>query len=245
MRDVKLIVTTSWDDVTVLDLKLLDLLDKYKLKGSFYVIGKLVGKRVSEDQLRHISETHEIGAHTMKHVTLTRVSNEEAKKEIKESKRFLEKIIENEVTSFAYPKGKYNKKHVKMVKDAGFVCARTIEPFYFEAAGDPYEIPVSLWAFPHKFRDLNAIRRLIKNFPFIAVNPLLIKNWNTLGKEIFDVLIEQGGIFHVFGHAWQVNEIEGWTKLEDLFCHMAFQKKAIYTTLTEYVKMHFRNCTTR
>ena len=242
VQNAKLIITTSWDDVTDLDLKLCNLLDTYKLKGSFYVIGKLIGKKISEDQLRQISENHEIGAHTMRHATLTRISNEEARREIAESKRILEKCIHKEVTSFAYPKGKYSKNHVKMVKDAGFVCARTIEPFYFKAEGNPYEIPVSLWAFPHKFSDLSAIRRLISNFPIVAVNPLLIKNWHELGKEVFNVLIERGGVFHVFGHAWQVNNIKAWRKLEDLFCHIAFRKKTGYTTLTEYAKTYLGKC---
>jgi len=236
MQESKLILVTSWDDVTELDVKLANLLDSYGLKGSFYVIGKSLGKRVSKDQLLDMSQTHEIGAHTMTHPTLTTISDEEARREIAGSKTFLERTLGKQITSFAYPRGKYNKRHVMMAKEAGFFCARTIEPFYFKNTGKPYEVPVSIWAFPHKFRDLNAISRLIRSFPSVATKPLLIKNWNKLGKEIFDFLIEQGGVFHIFGHAWQIDDIDGWKRLEDLFGYVAHRKNVVYTTVTGYAE---------
>ena len=61
----------------------------------------------------------------MTHVNLTKVDNETAQKEIAQSKEAVEKLTGISCESFAYPYGRYNEKHVEMVKDAGFATAVT------------------------------------------------------------------------------------------------------------------------
>ena len=237
MQNDKLFVVTSWDDVTRLDLKLCELLETYKLKGTFFVVNDWIGKEISKDELHHISEGHEIGAHTLHHVNLVHVRREVAKKEISESKRLLEEVIGKPVTSFAYPKGCYNRFHVEMVRDAQYLCARTTKPFCTTLADNPYELNVTIWAYPHPLRDIRGMFRLFKLSPNLVVSPLRVKKWNELGKQIFDVLLESGGVFHVFGHGWQVDEIDGWRKLEDLLAHIAFRKNVTYATMTGHAKL--------
>jgi len=237
MKNNELFVVTSWDDVTKLDLKLCELLETYKLTGTFFVVNNWIGKEISKDELHHISERNEIGAHTLNHVNLMHVQREVAKREISESKRLLEKVVEKPVTSFAYPQGSYDKTHAEMVRDAQYLCARTTKPFCTVPAENPYELDVTIWAYPHALRDLRGMFRLFKLSPNIIFNPLRIKKWDELGKQIFDVLLESGGVFHIFGHAWQVDEIDGWQKLEDLLAHIAFRKNVTYVTMTEYAKL--------
>jgi len=54
------------------------------------------------------------------HVDLTKVSSEDAKIEIVDSKNQLETLIGKKVISFAYPYGSANCDIVQMVKNAGF-----------------------------------------------------------------------------------------------------------------------------
>jgi len=162
LRDAKLYVITSWDDVTKLDLKICDLLERYKLKGTFFVVNNWLGKEISKEELVHISERHEIGAHTLNHVDLTQVTEEVAKKEICDSKRLLENIVEKPITSFAYPEGKYSINHVDMVKNTDYLCARTTKPFFTNQIENPYEMNVTLWAYPHALRDVKGLLRLTK-----------------------------------------------------------------------------------
>jgi len=237
MQNNKLFVITSWDDVTRLDLKLCELLETYKLKGTFFVVNNWIGKKTSKDELLRISEGHEIGAHTLNHVNLTHVPAEGAKREIFESKRLLEKVLGKTVTSFAYPQGCYNKTHVEMVRNAKYLCARTTKPFYTNKAKNPYKLNVTIWAHPHVLRDIRGMFRLFNLSPSLVFTPLRTKKWNELGKQIFDMLLESGGVFHLFGHAWQVDEIDGWRKLEDLLAHIAFRKNVMYATMTEYTKL--------
>jgi len=227
-------VINSWDDVTSLDLKLCDCLETYNLKGTFFVGNNWIGKKISVDELRCISERHEIGAHTVNHVNLLHVCEGVARREISESKKLLEKVIENSIDSFAYPYGLYNKAHVLMVQNANYLCARTTKPFYVNKAENPYELNVTIWAFPHALRDLKGMFRLLRLSPKLIVNPLRIKRWNELGKRIFNILLESGGVFHLHGHAYQIKEKSNLLKLEDLLAHIAFRKDIIYATLSEY-----------
>lgn len=69
----------------------------------------------------------EIGAHTVTHPILARLPAREARREIEESREFLEGLLNERVSLFAYPNGKpgqdYRPEHVEMVRRMGFVAA--------------------------------------------------------------------------------------------------------------------------
>src|SRR3989344_6003683 len=100
-----LYVTTSWDDGDILDTKLAELLSRYGMKGTFYITKQYREKRLSEDEILAISKNHEIGAHTLTHPDLRKLSKEEKMREIKGSKEWLEDMLGKEVVSFCYPSG--------------------------------------------------------------------------------------------------------------------------------------------
>ena len=64
----------------------------------------------------------EFGSHTMRHPRLTRVSLEEARWEIEESRRRLEKDLGREISAFAYPygAGAKDEKLRALVRGAGY-----------------------------------------------------------------------------------------------------------------------------
>ncbi len=67
----------------------------------------------------------EIGSHTLSHPILTRMDDARAKKEIFESKIKVEERLGARVTSFCYPGGYFNQKHVDWVREAGYRSACT------------------------------------------------------------------------------------------------------------------------
>jgi peptidoglycan/xylan/chitin deacetylase (PgdA/CDA1 family) len=67
-----------------------------------------------------------IGAHTMNHYPLNLCSDSLAKEEIMRSKITLESNLDIKVNHFSYPRGHrsdFSKKHIAMIKEAGFVSA--------------------------------------------------------------------------------------------------------------------------
>jgi peptidoglycan/xylan/chitin deacetylase (PgdA/CDA1 family) len=112
----KVLVTTSWDDGHILDMRLASILKKYGISGTFYVSPKdrefMPEQLLTDEQIKELSKEFEIGAHTMTHPHLTDLSDEHALQEIAGSKEYLERLLGKPVTSFCYPAGYYNPKHV-------------------------------------------------------------------------------------------------------------------------------------
>ena len=113
------IVTTSWDDGYKPDLRIVQLLQTYKLKGTFYITPFLGD--LTDLEIKKIDKSQEIGAHSLTHPRLTKISLVEAKKEIKGSKEYLENILGHSIKMFCYPRGEYNEQIKKLVKESGFL----------------------------------------------------------------------------------------------------------------------------
>lgn len=71
----------------------------------------------------------EIGAHTLNHPILSCLDEDQSRREIEGSKRYLERLTESTVTTFAYPNGirdrDYADVHVRQAREAGFEAAVT------------------------------------------------------------------------------------------------------------------------
>ncbi len=80
---VKIIVSTSWDDGSLLDNKLITLLEKYNLSGTFYYCKSTT--QLNDSMIKDIFLKYEIGAHTLTHRRLTDISNDMAVEEIRSS----------------------------------------------------------------------------------------------------------------------------------------------------------------
>jgi peptidoglycan/xylan/chitin deacetylase (PgdA/CDA1 family) len=87
------IVTTSWDDGSILDLKVAELLDRYGLKGAFYLPRSLFAHPLGKNDVIALDNRFEIRAHTLNHVDLTSIAPAEAKEEIEGSKTYLEDLL--------------------------------------------------------------------------------------------------------------------------------------------------------
>ncbi len=69
-----------------------------------------------------------LGSHTLTHPRLTLTGDAEAKKEIFESRRKLEALLNRKVDTFSFPFGAYNDKLVDFCREAGYVRVFTSEP---------------------------------------------------------------------------------------------------------------------
>ncbi|MDH7788696.1 peptidoglycan/xylan/chitin deacetylase (PgdA/CDA1 family) [Ochrobactrum sp. 19YEA23] len=84
---------------------------------------------------------HEVGAHTLDHVHLTATPDDEAKRQIAQSKMVLEDVLGGEVSGFCFPYGENNAIHREMVKEAGFKTATTTVRRRTDPADDLFELP--------------------------------------------------------------------------------------------------------
>jgi peptidoglycan/xylan/chitin deacetylase (PgdA/CDA1 family) len=108
------------------------ILDKYNFKATFYIICNSVDKenRMNWNDIYVLErEGYEISSHSMNHKKLSKLSDEEMRYEIIESKRCLQ---ENgfDVTSFSFPynDGDDNKNILKTVADNYYIARTASEP---------------------------------------------------------------------------------------------------------------------
>ena len=93
----------------------------------------------------------EVGAHTMTHPRLSALNDAEKADEIHRSRKTLEEIVSQPVTSFAYPYGQpgdYDEQSVAIVRRAGFTVACANVPGPVTRDSNVFELPrfhVSDW----------------------------------------------------------------------------------------------------
>src|SRR5262249_18021713 len=127
LRDKTVVVTTSWDDGDVWNLKLAEKLAARGLPATFYTPTGSLGQdsTMTAAQLRDLAGSgFEIGAHTVTHPVLSDLTGDVLKREVVECKRALEDILGREVPSFAYPKGRKNSEVARRLEEAGYRSAR-------------------------------------------------------------------------------------------------------------------------
>ena len=221
----KLIATTSWDDGTKLDLKLAELLNKYGIRGTFYITKTYLDNPLGKDDLRTLDEVHEVSAHTLNHVDLTKVSLSQAKEEIEGIKAYLEDILGHKIHMLCYPYGKYNENIKEMVRASGFIGARTCEPGGLVFPRDPYQWHITLFA--------------SNDSPFMAWQIWwkahlwkfeALFDWESRAKLLFDLALEKGGIYHIYGHSAEFERNNSWDKLERVLDYISKREGAQYLT---------------
>ena len=100
---------------------------------------------------------HEVGAHSVKHVELTKLGAEAMRWEVEHSKAVLEQRLGRPVDFFCYPRGAYNAQVKAAVQAAGYRGACSVEPGAVQPGADPFtlrrtEVSAfdSLWDFEKK-----------------------------------------------------------------------------------------------
>ncbi|MGB2622501.1 MAG: polysaccharide deacetylase family protein [Candidatus Acidiferrum sp.] len=212
-------MTTSWDDGHPLDLRVAELLVKYGLEGTFYVPRSSQKQVMNRSQIRDLSKLFEIGAHTLEHVAIDRLSDQEASLQLSGSRQWIEELTGKSCRAFCFPGGKFRPRQLQLVRDAGYQAARTVELL---STANPRRIaglcliPTSVQVFPHGpyAYARNALKRFSASVVFSPGSVLLSRDWATLAKHLFLRTTERGGVFHLWGHSWEIDERGQWENLE-------------------------------
>lgn len=121
------------DDV----LRAADALERYDLRGVFFIISGFVGTGpfATAAQLRElVRRGHEIGNHTRNHRMLTEIPLAEARDEISMAQADLAGMIDVSPQRFAWPHGRHNPALDEMIEPFGFVEVRDISDVVRHAA---------------------------------------------------------------------------------------------------------------
>ncbi len=231
------VVTTSWDDGDPRDLRIAELLRSRDLPGTFYVpiVGCRGSKILAAADLRTLSSAgFEIGAHSVSHKSLPRLSPTELHHEVRTCKQMLEQTLGRGVLMFCYPNGRYNDEVIRQVKDAGYQGARTTRMLWLRTTEFlPFEMPTTVQAYPHPrsayLRNLGRARNIPGLLRYVT-ELSRFRSWVELGKRLFDQAREYGGIWHLYGHSWQIDELGIWDDLHEMLDYVSHHSDVTYLT---------------
>jgi peptidoglycan/xylan/chitin deacetylase (PgdA/CDA1 family) len=232
---VNVIVTTSWDDGHVLDSRLAGMLAERGLPGTFYIAPDNIEfparDRLGPAGLSELASRFELGGHTLTHRRLTTLTPAQAGAEIRDGKARLEDMVQRSVTSFCYPGGSYRAEHVPLVRQAGFRCARTVRRLSTGPVADPFQMRTTVQARPHP-RDWPSLAALTRGRPAAAIR---CTDWSVLAATLFDRVLASGGVFHLWGHSWEIDQFGHWDRLARVLDHIARRPGVTYLTNAELV----------
>jgi peptidoglycan/xylan/chitin deacetylase (PgdA/CDA1 family) len=113
----------------------------HHFKAVAYIVSGFVNSpvNVTADQVLEMDANGiQIGAHTVSHADLTKLSGAGLWHEVADSKASLEGLLGHPVLDFCYPSGRFDDRVVRAVQAAGFLTATTTQPGLVHSAGDRF-----------------------------------------------------------------------------------------------------------
>lgn len=158
-------VVITFDDGFSAQMGAFELLKKYQMKATFYIIdggsasqwcigaGRRYGDPLQPpngcgdsyltwDQVRKIDKSGlvTIGGHTINHRNLATLSTDDQRFEIATGKRLLEAQLGHSIYHFAYPYGAYNAESIQLAQEAGYTTAVTTQPGEVQPEGSAFTL---------------------------------------------------------------------------------------------------------
>ena len=133
------VLTLSYDDGVVQDIRLMEILNQNGIKATFNintglylpedtVREKYYGRmKFSEAKALYTNSGHEVAVHGLTHPALDRIPSDEALTEILEDRKNIEKQYGTLARGMAYPGGTYSQQVMEELKLCGICYARTIQ----------------------------------------------------------------------------------------------------------------------
>ncbi len=110
-------VTFSFDDGVTQDIRLVEILNKYALKGTFNINSGLLGlpnrlqrlnvdhTKIKASEVKTLYDGHEVAVHSLTHPTLVGLDEETIIRQVEEDRKALEKLCGYPIVGMAYPNG--------------------------------------------------------------------------------------------------------------------------------------------
>jgi peptidoglycan-N-acetylglucosamine deacetylase len=196
-------IKASFDDGTTEDVKAAALMRQFDIPTIFYwpvnfhMTNEHNGRTsLSDTEQDDIAENFEIGSHTVSHPLLTRIPIETAREEISFSREILQKRFGQEINSFCYPRGYSNPVIQDMVVEAGYTNARSTLVGYVFQSENPY--------FEQTALHIACNRREYAGL-----------DWMDYGVKLLEIARNvPDGVFHIWGHSWEIEKNGQWERLE-------------------------------
>lgn len=117
------------------------LLQRYGFGATFFVVTSSVGTRdhLTISQIREMAQAEmEIESHGVHHIDFSRLSTDDARRELLQSRKTIEGWTGHPVAFFAYPAGRYSIALEHLLDTLGYRGAMTTQPGFVTQASGPF-----------------------------------------------------------------------------------------------------------
>ena len=213
--------TLSYDDGVRDDARLIEIMRKYGLKGTFNLNSQnLVGSERchSAEEIKALfGEDTEIALHGFHHHSLAKVSIPLAMREVVMDRETLEKNFGQIIRGMAYANGSYNDEVIELLRGAGVVYSRTTK------ATESFDLPEN-WLALHPTCHHNHPRLFELVDEFFA--PCTKRSsWSKKPK-----------LFYLWGHSYEFPRDNNWDVIEKFGQKMAERDDVWHATNMEIYK---------
>jgi peptidoglycan/xylan/chitin deacetylase (PgdA/CDA1 family) len=219
-------VTFSFDDGVTQDIRLIEILNRYGLKGTFNINSQLLGldgsldrngrivrhDKIRPEEVRRIYDGHEVAVHTLTHPMLPALEEAEIIRQVEEDRKNLSELCGYEVVGMAYPGGGVNhdERVAEIIRrNTGVRYARTI---------------IST----HSFNEQTELHRFHPSVYYIE----------DCLEEMVDRFLaletDEPQLLYIWGHSYEMDaEYISWEKFEDICRKLAGRADIFYGTNRE------------
>ena len=217
----------SYDDGVIQDVRFVELLNRYGLKGTFnlnyglmrsgftwqHECGMTV-RRLREEEVCAIYEGHEIASHSYSHPYFDNMEEMDILKELGADKFFLEKLTCREVAGYATPFYYYSDLMADCVRHCGFEYARISEE------SNDYSVPADFYRWRgSKFHWDSDLEDFVRGF---------------LETE------QELALCQLVGHSYDLDVMNLWESMERMCCWVSENSDVWAVTHIELVR-YLRN----
>lgn len=121
-------VTLSFDDGREYDRQLVQLFNRYGLKGTFHLNSGFFGREsyIEAGEVAELFHGHEVSIHTTHHPFLEQSPQEQIIYQIVQDRQALETLVRYPIRGMSYPFGTYNGAVMEQLRSLGIEYARTV-----------------------------------------------------------------------------------------------------------------------
>lgn len=207
----------SMDDGPVQDRRLVELLGRYGIRGTFHLNSGRLGQpgHVAPEEIPSLYAGHEVSTHSVSHPYLDSLSRPEMIAEVGDDLAALSRLSGRDVRGHAYPFGARNATVIEVLRELGIAYARTADQTRdFRLPADP-----------------------------LAWDPSCHHSAaGELADAFFALPDDTLALFFIYGHSWELDSGEStnsWAYLEALAQRLGGRSDIWYTTAIE-VADHLR-----
>ena len=219
-------VTFSYDDGVTQDRRLIEVFNKYGLKGTFNINSGLLGtenvltyggksvqhNKVSPEEIAALYKGHEVAVHTLTHPMLPSLPEEEIIRQVEGDRLKLSELCGYEVVGMAYPGGGVNfdlRVADIIAKHTGVKYARTtVSTFNFDLQKDLY-----IFAPTVHHNDTEHFMKAIDEF--LSLTP------------------DKPQLLYIWGHSYEFDFSDNWDFLEEICRKLSGRDDIFYGTNRE------------